>query len=332
MLGKNWGILAAAGHFTYAGADERQPAARSITVLRRAPVARLVLNSSATQRRFGLPSYLRPTSLPEALAALAQGSLTVLAGGTDYYPSRVGKPLADDILDISGIDSLRGIGDDGAHWRIGAGTTWSELIAAELPPLFDGLKLAAREIGGVQIQNAGTIAGNLCNASPAADGVPPLLTLDARVEITDVAGSASLALAEFILGNRRTRLRADQLVSAILIPKPAHPARSHFAKLGARKYLVVSIVMAAATLEFESGRVSAARVALGAASEVAQRLPLLEAALIGQHCTGNLGACARAEHLARLSPIADVRASREYRLDAGLTLLQRVLNELGAQT
>ena len=278
-----------------------------------------------------MPSYLRPTSLPEAVAALAHGSLTVLAGGTDFYPSRVGKPLTDDILDISAIASLRGIHDDGGHWRIGATTTWSELIAAELPPLFDGLKLAAREIGGVQIQNAGTIAGNLCNASPAADGVPPLLALDARVEIADIAGSASVALAEFILGNRRTMLRTDQLLSAILIPKPAHPARSHFAKLGARKYLVVSIVMAAATLELESGRVSAARVALGAASEVAQRLPLLEAALIGQQCAANLGEYAKAEHLASLSPIADIRASREYRLDAGLTLVQRVLNELGAR-
>ncbi|MBE0627808.1 MAG: FAD binding domain-containing protein [Burkholderiales bacterium] len=278
-----------------------------------------------------MPSYLRPTSLPEAVAALAQGSLTVLAGGTDYYPSRVGKPLTDDILDISAIAGLRGIRDDGAHWRIGATTSWSELIAAELPPLFDGLKLAAREIGGVQIQNAGTIAGNLCNASPAADGVPALLALDARVEIADIAGSASLALDEFILGNRRTVLRPDQLLSAILIPKPAHPARSHFAKLGARKYLVVSIVMAAATLELESGRVCAARVALGAASEMAQRLPLLEAALIGRRCAAQLGEHAKAEHLAALTPIDDVRASREYRLDAGLVLVRRVLNELGAR-
>jgi CO/xanthine dehydrogenase FAD-binding subunit len=278
-----------------------------------------------------LPAYLRPTSQSEALAALAQGKLTVLAGGTDYYPSKVGKFLSDDLLDISAIASLRGIQDEGSHWRIGATTSWSELIAATLPPLFDGLKLAAREIGGVQIQNAGTVAGNLCNASPAADGVPPLLALDARVEISDTAGSTSVALADFILGNRKTLLRADQLLTAILVPKPAHPARSHFAKLGARKYLVVSIVMVAATLEVEAGRVRAARVALGAASAVAQRLPLLEAALVGKHCDAGLGEQARPEHLAPLAPIDDVRASREYRLDAGLSLLRRVLSELGAR-
>jgi CO/xanthine dehydrogenase FAD-binding subunit len=278
-----------------------------------------------------VPAYLRPASQFEALAALAQGRLTVLAGGTDYYPSKVGKPLADDILDISAIAELRGIRDAGSHWRIGAATTWSDIIAAGLPPLFDGLKLAAREIGGVQIQNAGTIAGNLCNASPAADGVPLLLALDARVEIVDTGGSTSVALADFILGNRKTLLRPDQLLTAILIPKPAHPARSHFVKLGAREYLVVSIVIVAAMLEVDSGRVSAAGVAVGAASAVAQRLPLLEAALIGKRCDAGLGEHACSAHLAQLAPIDDVRASREYRLDAGLTLVRRVLGELGAR-
>lgn len=278
-----------------------------------------------------MSTYLRPTDLGEALAALASSRLTVLAGGTDYYPARVGNPIDDDILDISAIAGLRGIQDQGSHWRIGAATTWSELIAATLPAEFDGLKLAAREIGGVQIQNAGTVGGNLCNASPAADGVPPLLALDARVEIADAAGSTGVALSEFILGNRRTLLRPDQLLTAILIPKPAHPARSHFAKLGARKYLVVSIVMVAATLEVEAGRVRAARVAVGAASAVAQRLPLLETALFGQPCDASLGEHARPEHLSPLAPIDDVRASREYRLDAGLSLVRRVLSEMGAR-
>jgi CO/xanthine dehydrogenase FAD-binding subunit len=275
--------------------------------------------------------YLRPAGLDEALAALAHTKLTVLAGGTDYYPARVGKPIDDDILDISAIASLRGIQDEGYRWRIGATATWSDIIAAGLPPLFDGLKLAAREIGGVQIQNAGTVAGNLCNASPAADGVPPLLALDACVEIAEADSSRSVALADFIRGNRRTLLRPDQLLTAIFIPKPAHSARSHFVKLGARKYLVVSIVIVAATLEVEAGHVCAARVAVGAASAVAQRLPLLEAALIGKRCDAGLGEYAGVEQLAPLAPIDDVRASREYRLDAGLTLVRRVLSELGAR-
>ena len=278
-----------------------------------------------------MPSYLRPTSQSEALAALAQRKFTVLAGGTDYYPSRVGKPLSDDILDISAIAALRGISEESDHWRIGATTTWSDLIAARLPRLFDGLTFAAREIGGVQIQNAGTLAGNLCNASPAADGVPPLLALDARVEIADAAGKRSMALADFILGNRETALRSDQLLTAVLVPKPSGAVRSYFIKLGARKYLVVSIAMAAATLEVEAGSVSSARVAVGSCSAVAQRLPLLEATLIGQRCDASLGAHAHTSQLAPLEPIDDVRASREYRREAALTLVRRVLNHLGAQ-
>ena len=118
----------------------------------------------------------------EALTALARPHV-VLAGGTDFYPARVGRAIGEDVLDIGGIAILRGISADRAGWRLGATTTWSELIEADLPPLFDGLKQAAREVGGRQIQNAGTLAGNLCNASPAADGVPCLLALDAEIEI-----------------------------------------------------------------------------------------------------------------------------------------------------
>ena len=94
-----------------------------------------------------------------------------------------------------------------------------ELIEADLPPLFDGLKQAAREVGGRQIQNAGTIAGNLCNASPAADGVPPLLALDAEVELAGRAGTRRLPLGEFITGNRRTALAPGELVVAIHVPQ-----------------------------------------------------------------------------------------------------------------
>ena len=126
--------------------------------------------------------YLRPRRLEEALLALARPH-TVLAGGTDFYPARVGRAIDEDILDIGAISALRGISSDATGWRLGATTTWSELLEADLPPLFDGLKQAAREVGGRQIQNAGTLAGNLCNASPAADGVPCLLALDAEIEI-----------------------------------------------------------------------------------------------------------------------------------------------------
>jgi CO/xanthine dehydrogenase FAD-binding subunit len=274
-----------------------------------------------------LAIYLRPDDVEEAVRALAASPLTILAGGTDYYPARVGRPPVEDVLDVTGIGALRGIVERPTQFRIGAATTWSELIGAELPPLFDGLKLAAREIGGAQIQNAGTLAGNLCNASPAADGVPCLLGLDAEIELVSLAGTRVVPLAEFVVGNRRTVRRRDELVSALVVPKPAHPARSTFLKLGARKYLVISIAMVAATIEIAEGRVAAARVAVGACSEVATRLPALEAALAG--CApGELAAAARLAHLAPLAPIDDVRGTAEYRREAALVVVRRALEAL----
>ena len=280
-----------------------------------------------------MAGYLRPTSLDEALAALKRGPLTVVAGGTDYYPARVGRPLDDDVLDISAVRALRGIEDRGDHWRIGACTTWRDVArAGELPPCFDGLRLAAREVGGVQIQNAGTVGGNLCNASPAADGVPPLLALDATLELASLEGVERLPLDAFILGNRRTALRPDQLLSAVLVPKPAAArAAGHFVKLGARRYLVISIVMVGATLEVgQDGRVAVARLAVGACAPVARRLPAAEQALAGAPCDDRLGALLQPEHVGGLSPIDDLRASAAYRSDVALTLLRRAVTELAA--
>ncbi len=276
--------------------------------------------------------YLRPRSVSEALDALRDGRPTILAGGTDYYPARVGRPAdGDDILDLSALDDMRGIEARDGHWRIGALATWSDVSRAGLPPALDGLKRAAREVGGMQIQNTGTVCGNLCNASPAADGVPPLLTLDAEVELSSAAGVELVVLDRFITGNRETLRRPDQLVTAVLVPAPADGARSHFLKLGARRYLVISIAMVAGLIETdEDGRVRAARVAVGACAPVARRLPALEAALVGCEVDDALGSVAEAAHLSPLTPINDVRGSGAYRLDAALTLVRRCLGELGA--
>jgi CO/xanthine dehydrogenase FAD-binding subunit len=273
-----------------------------------------------------MADYLRPTTLDEALQALAR-PWTVLAGGTDFYPARVGQAIDENVLDIGGIGALRGIAAGPDGWRLGATTTWSELLESRLPPLFDGLKQAAREIGGRQIQNTGTIAGNLCNASPAADGVPPLLALDAEVELAGRAGMRRLQLASFITGNRRTVLAPGELLVAVHVPRPARGARSAFLKLGARRYLVISIAMAAATLEIEDGRVATARIAVGACSAVARRLPALEAALAGA-MIGSLADRVDSSQVAPLSPIDDVRGSAGYRREAVVTLLRRLLMDL----
>ena len=275
-------------------------------------------------------SFSRPASVAEALALLADPSTTPLAGGTDYFANRVGHLPSGRLVDLSGVDALRGIRRqvDGS-WRIGAATTWKAVLRTSLPPAFDGLKLAAREVGGVQIQNCGTVGGNLCNASPAADGVPPLLALDALVELASQApgsGMRMLPLADFITGPRRTARRPGELLTAVIVPAAAAQGRSHFAKLGARRYLLISIVMAAANVAVDGqGRISRAAVAVGACSPVARRLPALEQRLAGMAA----GALARLRiepgDLQGLDPIDDIRASGAYRCDAAAELVRRVL-------
>lgn len=273
--------------------------------------------------------YLRPRGLEEALQALTR-PFTVLAGGTDFYPARVGRSVTEDVLDIAGIATLRGISETSAGWRLGATTTWSELVEADLPPMFDGLKQAAREVGGRQIQNTGTIAGNVCNASPAADGVPALLALDAEVELASCAGTRRVPLSAFITGVRKTELLPGELVVALHVPRPLNDARSAFLKLGARRYLVISIAMASVVVEVDNGTIAAARVAVGACSPVARRLPALERALIGARADARLRERVEPAHLAPLSPIDDVRGSAGYRGDVALVLLRRLLSKVSA--
>lgn len=264
--------------------------------------------------------------MTEAVAALAAQRATVLAGGTDVFPARVGRPVEEAIVDISGLAELGGIETTEAGWRFGALATWRDVLDADLPPLFDGLKAAAREVGGAQIQNRGTIGGNLCNASPAADGVPNWLALDAAVELASVRGRRVLPVAEFVLGNRRTARVPDEILIAVHVPRPSRPGRGTFRKLGARRYLVISIVMVAAVAEFgPDGTIAAARIAVGAASEVARRLPSLEARLVGNRPDPSL---VLIEDLAPLAPIDDVRATAAYRRDAALTLIRRAIAEL----
>ena len=275
--------------------------------------------------------YARPRTIEEATRAMAAEGALAVSGGTDLYPAHVGKPLARPLVDLSRVEGLRGITEAGDAFRFGAATTWTDIVRASLPPAFDGLKAAAREVGSIQVQNRGTIAGNLCNASPAADGVPPLLSLDAGVELASPTGRRVLPLSSFITGYRTTALLPGEIVTAVLVPRPSPTARSAFVKLGARRYLVISILMAAAVVEKDAqGRIARAAVAVGAASPVAQRLPDLESELLG--LAGRPSAILAARHLAGLSPIDDVRATAAYRLEAALSAVGEALDLAAGMT
>ena len=270
--------------------------------------------------------YLKPKTLDEAVSLLASAGGQILAGGTDFYPALGERLPQGRVVDITALGEIRGISTEHTHTRIGGLTTWSEVIRTPLPRCFDALKSAAREVGSVQIQNRGTVAGNLCNASPAADGVPPLLVLDAEVELASTAGRRRMPLAQFLAGNRKTARRPDEILAAVLVPRRMEDAASSFLKLGARRYLVISISMVAAVLQVDdAGRLAEAHVAVGSCSATAQRLGDLEKDIEGLPAKAGIGAAVRAEHLRTLSPIDDVRATAEYRRDASLTLVQRAL-------
>ncbi len=267
-------------------------------------------------------------NLETALNYLVTNETKVLSGGTDYYPGLNDAPPDKQLLNVRRIAGLDCLSLTGEHWRIGAAVTWSTLINSTLPACFNCLKQAGREVGSVQIQNTATIVGNICNASPAADGVPALLVLDAQVELSSVDGVRVVPLADFIVGVRETILSDKELVTALLIPNTQANDYTDFVKLGSRTYLVISIVMCAVRFRVdEKNNIIDAAIAVGACSPVACRLPALEQKLIGLSCESTaLRDCITTKHLQSLSPITDVRATAEYRTQAAQVLLQRQIN------
>jgi N-methylhydantoinase B len=277
-----------------------------------------------------LVAYFRPQTIEEALEIRGAREVMILAGGTDVYPAKAaragwGEMRHPDVLDISAIKGLRGISEEGDKLRFGAMTTWTDLRHAALRPAFTCYQVAAHLVGGAQVQNRGTLVGNICTASPAGDGIPCLMTLDAEVELRSVSGLRVVPIGEFFLGYRKTVVRPDEIVTALLIPRPHDSARGQFLKLGARKYLVISIVMGSAVLTAgRDGVITAARVAIGACTPVARRLSELESVLIGRS-VDKAAEVVEARHLESLAPIDDVRASAAFRRSAATSLVRDLL-------
>jgi len=270
-------------------------------------------------------SYERPVDLARALELRAEGGRVVLAGGTDLLAATPARELRGPVLDVTAVEEMQGVGLSPAGLRLGGGASWTAVARAALPPACAGLQAAARVVGSAQIQNRGTVAGNLVNASPAADSVPPLMTLDAEVELASLRGSRRMALEEFLLGPRRTALAADELVVAVHVPAASLGGQGAFEKLGARAHLVISIGMAAARLVVAEGRVASVALAVGACSPVALRLREVEAALVGRPLAELAEALDAGAVAAALAPIDDVRADAGYRRQAAPELLRRAL-------
>ncbi len=278
-------------------------------------------------------NYFRPTQLSDALAWLEDNNAGIVAGCTDLFAATnsqyLQKKSFEQLLDITAIPELCKIELGKETIRIGATVKWREIIESKLPPSFDALKASAREIGSLQIQNSGTLGGNLCNASPAADGVPPLLVLDAKVELASLRGSRQMDLHEFLQGPRQTVIRPDEILSAIIIPTKSAAGISSFLKLGARKYLVISIAMIATRILIKNNRISNISIAVGSCSAVATRLLSVEKALRGASTDIDLFTIISRSLVSKdLMPIDDIRADKHYRTIAARELVIRAITAL----
>ncbi len=278
------------------------------------------------------PTVQSPATLGEAYAFLSERdrATKVIAGGTDLMVLMNAHMLdAAAFLDIWRLDELRGISDEGDALRVGALTTFTQLIRSELiqrhvPALVE----ASRTIGAIQIQNRGTIGGNIVNASPAGDSLPVLAAYDAEVEIGSARGTRRVAFSEFYTGYRRTVIERDELVLAVRIPKLKEGERDFFWKVGTRRAQAISKTVMAAKARIEDGRIESISIAVGSVAPTVIRALETERLLTGAALTASHVAEARRMIAREIAPISDLRSTEHYRRTVTGNVLVKFLRQL----
>lgn len=279
--------------------------------------------------------FLRPKTLPDALSMLAEDVMPI-AGGTNVIADlRAEKHHPRALVDLSRLAELRGIHREDGHIRIAGGTTITELLREPLIARHaPGLLQAARVFANPLIRNRATVAGNLADASPAADTAPPLLALDAEVELMSREGTRRVPLADFFTGVRATVRRPDELLTAVRFPATTDNGRrtTAFYKLGLRKADAISVVSVAVAVTFDdAGRCAQARIALGAVAPQPIRATAAEEVLTSEKLTPTV--IAQAARLAGKAtrPINDIRGSAAYRREVTEVIVRRLLNAIQAE-
>ncbi len=277
--------------------------------------------------------YFRPENLTETLGLLKKWkrSARVVAGSTNLIPdlkTKSIKPMA--LIDLSSLRKLSYVNEGKRDIKVGGMTTISDLASSTLiqkyaPILSD----AAHQLGNPLVRNRATVAGNLADASPAADTAVPLLALEATI-ITERPGGKGrrIPIDQFFLGPNRTVLKPDELIREVAFRKPDPKAKFGYIKLGLRNAMAISVVSVAIGLEMELGACKSVRIGLGAVAPTPMRAYETEAMLHGKGITQDLvEACCRTLER-EVRPISDVRASAEYRRSMASVLLKRLLQEL----
>ncbi|MBC7227022.1 MAG: xanthine dehydrogenase family protein subunit M [Thermoflexales bacterium] len=305
-----------------------------------------------------LPEFelLMPRTLPEALEMLAQRAPDVMpiAGGTNVIPDlRGGRYRPACLVNVAGLPELQGVRREDGVLVIGAGVTIAEVLedplVAQVAPV---LREAARMLASPLVRNRATVAGNLANASPAADMAPPLLVLDAEVELASVEATRRVPLKDFFVHVRRTVRQPHELITAIRVPLPPETSRARFFKVALRKADAIAVVNGAVWVEMEDGvgsreygvrsreygvgskeygegRCRAARIALGAVAPTPIRAYEAERALEGRTLTPEVIAEAARLAAEATRTIDDIRGSAAYRRVVTEVMVQRMLAEVG---
>jgi carbon-monoxide dehydrogenase medium subunit len=278
------------------------------------------------------PPIDTPRNLFEAYAHLAAGPTRPIAGGTDVMVAITGElgPIPERMLDLSRIDELRGIELETGSLVLGARTTYTEirrsaLCREHLPALVE----AAATIGATQIQNRGTLGGNIANASPAGDTLPILLAADAVILVGGQRGERDVAAKDFFVAYRETALAPDELILQVRFPLP--PGRQvRFRKVGTRRAQAISkVVMALAWRDLGVLGWMDVRVALGSVAATPIRAKATETVLEGAHPTPEVADRAAETLAAELAPIDDVRSTADYRRTVSARILHRLLRDAG---
>ncbi len=281
-----------------------------------------------------IPAYqlVTPQSLSEALTIIASDSCTwkPFAGGTDLMVLlEAGKLPHQNYLNIWKLPELRGIEVTDTFVSLGALTTYTEVQNHEiLRKEFPMLCQAAKETGGIAIQNRGTLGGNIVNASPAADSPPALLAYDAELELVSKHGERRIPYFKFHSGYKQMDIRPDELLRTIRLPRAANRLTHYYRKVGTRKAQAISKVCFAAVGSMTDGKIETVRIALGSIAPIPLRCVQTENALRNQ--TIDALAAARAIFASEISPIDDLRSTRDYRLRVSLNLLEHFIDELSA--
>ncbi len=277
------------------------------------------------------PPVVTPTSLDEAFELLASDAWRPIAGGTDLMVQITGElgPVPERILDLGRLEALSGIELDGDALVIGATSTWtairrSALCTVHAPALVE----AAATIGAAQIQNRGTIGGNIANASPAGDSLPVLLAMDAEMVVGGPRGERTVPSDSFWPAYRRTALAPDELLLRVRLPLvPGRQVR--FRKVGTRRAQAISKVVMALAWREDGGVWRDVRVALGSVAATPIRAAETEGVLEGAAPRRTTADHAAATLRGELQPIDDVRSTAEYRRVVAGRVLHRLLRDAG---